>query len=86
MDAEWLGGVALQNGKQDQEGQFCAYVVDLNTLESRGSHTFATLDSALAAINALPREWDYVATTKCGEPGGCGGDCGTTCKKQCESE
>lgn len=62
IDDEWMAGIS-----KDSEG-FSVFVVDHADGSVLFHSVFPELDSALAAVNQIPRSWRYEAT------GGCAGD------------
>lgn len=82
IDEELMGGVS-----EIAEGGFLAYVLRHTTGEYLGQQSFARLDEALGAINAVQRPWQYESASGCGggncQAGPCsqGGSCGKSEKK-----
>jgi hypothetical protein len=83
VDEAWMGGVAED---PKNPGTFLAYIVDLGTAESLGAHRFPTVETAIAALESIPRSWRFESTKSCGESGcekgGCGG-CSKNSTPQC---
>ncbi|MBY0470079.1 hypothetical protein K2X30_02850 [bacterium] len=84
VDEELLGGVA-----ENSPGEFTAFVLRPETGEYLGYQTCASLDQALQMINQVERDWQFEATSSCGEncgEGGCAKKAGGACKaKACEN-
>ncbi len=80
LDATWMGGVAAA---ENQPG-FLAYIVDLESGESLGAHSFPTLDLALDALNSIPRPWAFSAVSSCGSGDCSSGSCAGSCPKPTE--
>ena len=76
IDEELLGGVS------ETGGSYVAFVLRHTTGEYLGAQEHPNLESALAAINAVQRDWKYESSSQCGG-GACNeGNCGTgSCKK-----
>lgn len=77
IDEAWMGGVAED---PENPGAFLAYIVDLHTAQSLGTHRFATVDAAITALESIPRAWRFESTKNCGESGCEKGGCGTCSK------
>jgi hypothetical protein len=76
IDADLMAGVTE---KPDAPGAFLAYVLKPGSGEYLGYQEFTALDEALAALNAIPREWTYESAHSCGE-GKCGNNQGGNCR------
>src|SRR5262249_2793697 len=66
-DEELMGGVTEDRARP---GRYVGFVLRPETGEYLGYAAYDDLDEALAALNAVAREWRYEATSGCG-----GGDC-----------
>ncbi|MBI2712220.1 MAG: hypothetical protein HYX41_05085 [Bdellovibrio sp.] len=82
IDDELMAGVTQHPEKTDL---FVAFVVQHSTGEYLGYEAFSGLNSALQAINQIPRQWAF---EKVGGCGGCeGGKCGKgACSKKSATE
>jgi hypothetical protein len=82
VDEELMAGVGAVTtpAESGAPGQFFAYVLQHTTGEYLGYDTLPDLDSALAAINRIEREWTYESLggcdgTRCAEGKCKGGAC-----------
>lgn len=85
IDTEWMGGISPS--PQNSMGlNFEAFILDYQSGQTIASHSFHTLEDAIAALNRIPRPWTFENFSECGN-GQCGKSqkCGTECcpkKKQ----
>ena len=63
VDDEFLGGVSEN---RSQGGGFVAFVMRHSTGETLAALTYPTLELALAALNAIPKDWVFDSTHGCG--------------------
>jgi hypothetical protein len=69
VDDELMAGITLTTEPSDS---YTAFVLQHTTGEYLGYQSYSTLESALEAINRIPRSWSFEAIS-----GGCGGgNCG----------
>lgn len=75
VDDEWIAGIS-----KEPEG-FSVFVIDHLAGSLIAQQNFEGLDSALAAVNQIPRNWKFEATGGCsGERCGEGKCKGAACK------
>ena len=88
MDEELMAGISEL---PQQPGVFTAFVIRHTTGETLGTQVFSDIFEALRTLNAIPREWNYEAVSKCGgncSSGNCrkeGGGCSMMNKTKPES-
>ena len=87
MDEELLGGITED---LDRPNGFLGFILRHTTGESLGHQSFTTLEAALAALNAVKRDWKFEKSSSCGSgacgtESGCGpgGSCGVQSGEAC---
>jgi hypothetical protein len=83
VDDELMAGVSEH---PDHPGEWLGFVLRHTSGEYLGYRSFPTLELALAAINAIPRDWRHESASGCGgcAQGACqNGKCGKAAAANC---